>query len=168
MSLWSFSPSAPSVPPTRWAVHPSPGEIIPSPRFDNAYRFGGEIGSGAFSVVYGCVDRWSNLLAAKVLRPNKSYEAVKSSAEAEFGKLVLLRHPRVTQVVDAFEFRDAFFIITEYCPSSLVKLLPYFRRNGLAWVLPVARCVLEGLGVSAFKTVFASGPTPRECVCLHF
>lgn len=56
-----------------------------------------------------------------------------------------LCHPRVTQVVDEFEYRDTFFIITEYCPSSLAELLPYFRPNNLAWVLPVGECVLEGL-----------------------
>jgi serine/threonine protein kinase len=49
------------------------------------------------------------------------------------------------QVVDELEYRDTFFIIAEYCPSSLAELLPSFRPNGLAWVLSVGECVLEGL-----------------------
>jgi len=145
MSICALSPRGPYAPARQRAVPPSPGEIIASPRFDNDYRFGRRIGEGAFSVVYQCTDRWNNDLAAKVLKPTNTYDSVKAAAEAEFGKLLHLRHPRVTEVFDAFEFRETFFIITERCPSSLVGLLPRFRRNSLAWVLPVAGSVLEGL-----------------------
>jgi serine/threonine protein kinase len=145
MSLWSFSPQGAFAGPGQRAVAPRPGEIIPSPRFQNAYRFGGKIGEGAYSVVYRCRDRWNNDLAAKVLKPTNTYEAVKAAARAEFERLRVLRHLRVTQVVDEFEYRDTFFLITEYCPSSVAELLPYFRSNSLAWVLRVGECVLEGL-----------------------
>jgi hypothetical protein len=34
-------------------------------------------------VVYACVDDWNNELAAKVLKPSGSYEAVQESAQQE-------------------------------------------------------------------------------------
>ena len=141
----SFFPQPAVAPPLRRAVVPAPGEIVPSPRFPNAYRFGPKIGEGTFSVVVGCRDRWHRDLAAKVLKPMGTYEAVKSAAEREFAKLETLRHPRVTCLLDAFEYRDTFFLITERCASSLAEILPRLGRSALAWVIPVAEGVLEAL-----------------------
>jgi serine/threonine protein kinase len=140
-----FSQPNPRGPPLRQAVAPRPGEIIPSPRYPNAYQFGPRIGEGSFSVVFCCTDRSRYALAAKVLKPNGTYEAVKAAAEREFGKLEALGHPCVVRVFDAFEYRDTFYLIMERCASSLAEILPRIGRNGLSWVAPVAEGVLTAL-----------------------
>jgi serine/threonine protein kinase len=145
MSLSFFNPGSQPQPITRCAVAPSPGQVIASPALDTYYVFGEKIGEGSFSVVYSCRDKWGNELAAKVLKPTNTYESVRAAATSEFHKLAFLRHPRLITVFDSFEFRDTFFIITERCYCSLQELLPRIRRNGLAWVMPVAQCLLEGL-----------------------
>jgi serine/threonine protein kinase len=129
----------------RSAVAPSPGEVIASATLDTYYVFGERIGEGSFSVVHSCTDKWGNELAAKVLKPTNSYESVRAAAISEFQKMSFLRHPRLITVFDSFEFRDTFFIITERCYCSLLDLLPRIGGNGLAWLLPVAQCLLEGL-----------------------
>jgi serine/threonine protein kinase len=106
---------------------------------------GEKIGEGNFGFVYSCVDHWNNNLAAKVLKPLYPYEKVKAAAEAELSKLNLLRHPHITYVFDAFEYRETFYIVTErcYCPlSSLFSLNPF---NGILWVRPIARCLLQAV-----------------------
>jgi len=106
---------------------------------------GEKIGEGFFGVVYSCLDIWGNDLAAKVLKPIGTYEKVRSSAEAELRKLALLRHPHVTYVYDAFEFRDTFYIVTERCYCPLTQLFSLNPFNGLAWLIPIARCVLQAV-----------------------
>jgi eukaryotic-like serine/threonine-protein kinase len=132
----------------RRAVQPTKDEAITSFATNNTYTIGDKIGEGNFGVVYSCEDVWGNRLAAKVLKQptERTYEEVKTAAEAEFHKLLLLRHPNITYVFDAFEFRDAFYIITErcYCPLThlFTSLDPF---SGLAWLMPIARCLLQAV-----------------------
>lgn len=100
---------------TDWVIPPTIGEVITSEGTGNSYTMGEKIGEGHFGVVYSCVDVWNNNLAVKVLKPLGPYEKVKAAAEAELGKLRLLRHPHVTYVFDAFEYRATFYIVTERC-----------------------------------------------------
>src|SRR5580698_10873456 len=102
---------------------PSHGEVITNLATGNTYTMGEIIGEGNLGLVYGCVDRWNNDLAAKVMKPLGTYESVKRSTEAELEKLRLLRHPYVTYIFDAFEYRDTFYLVTERCHSSLTDLL---------------------------------------------
>jgi serine/threonine-protein kinase len=107
---------------------------------------GAKIGEGEFSIVYGCTDFWDNELAAKVLKPHGTYEHVQAAAVDEFGKLLQLRHPYITFVHDAFEFRDTFYIVTERCAGSLNDLLfPMAGLIGQVWVMPIARCLLQAV-----------------------
>ncbi|MBX7184410.1 MAG: protein kinase [Vicinamibacteria bacterium] len=106
---------------------------------------GERIGEGHFGVVYSCVDVWGNDLAAKVLKPTGSYEKVKASAEAELLKLVALRHPNVTYVFDAFEYRDTFYLITERCYCPLTGLFAIKNFHGAGWLMPIARCLLQAV-----------------------
>lgn len=124
-------------------VPPFQGEVITSMATGNSYEIGNRIGEGNFGIVYHCVDVWRNDLAAKVLKPKGTYEKVRESAEAEFLKLLTLRHPNITYVFDAFEFRDTFYIITEHCALSLAQLFELDQFNGLVWLMPVARCLLQ-------------------------
>jgi len=126
-------------------VPPTKGEIITSLATGNSYTMGEMIGEGFFGAVYSCFDVWGNDLAAKVLKPTGTYEKVKASAEAELAKLALLRHPNVTYVFDAFEYRDTFYIITERCYCPLTQLFSLAPFDGRAWLMPIARCLLQAV-----------------------
>lgn len=134
-----------SGPSEKWIIPPSPGEVITSEATGNTYTMGDQIGEGHFGLVYGCVDVWNNNLAAKVLKPLGPYEKVKASALAELQKLLLLRHPHITYVFDAFEFQNTFYIITERCYCPLTSLFALDQFNGLAWMKPIARCLLQAV-----------------------
>lgn len=127
------------------AVQPTPGESITSLATGNTYIIGEEIGEGAFGIVYSCRDVWENELAVKVLKPHGSYERVRGSAESELKKLVELRNPFITFVYDAFEFRDTFYIVTERCHFSIPAIFAIQKYNGITWIRPVARCLLQAV-----------------------
>ncbi|MEI8041949.1 MAG: protein kinase [Verrucomicrobiota bacterium] len=132
--------------PLKICIQPIAGEVITSLRTQISYTIGERIGEGHFGIVYSCTDIWSNDLAVKVLKPlGKPYETVKASAEAEILKLLALRHPNITYIYDAFEYRDAFYIITErcFCPLSQLFFLKDF--SGPAWLMPIARCLLQAV-----------------------
>jgi len=132
--------------PEKKFVPPAPGEIITSIRTQNTYVVGPVIGEGHFGLVYSCTDNWNNELAVKVLKPlGLPYEKVKSAAEAEFVKLVALRHPSITYIYDAFEYRDTFYIVTERCLGPVTNLFTLDGFTGLAWVMPIARCLLQAV-----------------------
>ena len=147
------SPEAPQAPPvalesavaTAPFISPQPGELITSLSTGNTYTMGEMVGEGNFGVVFGCVDVWGNNLAAKVLKPVGTYEKVRAAAEAELQKLLVLRHPNITYVFDAFEYRDTFYIVTERCYCPLTQLLNWREFNGLEWLKPIARCLLQAV-----------------------
>jgi serine/threonine protein kinase len=132
-------------PPVKAVVAPTPGETITSLLTNNTYTMGDLIGEGAFGQVFACTDVWENELAAKVLKPIAPYEVVKARAAAEAEKLVALRHPNITYVYDAFEFRDTFFIITERCHLAGQNLLKLPGFDGRLWVEPMAGSILQAI-----------------------
>lgn len=132
-------------PPVNWVTPPTAGEVITSVRSGIRYTMGEKIGEGNFGLVYGCVDVWNNNLAAKVMKPLGPREKVRAATEAEIGKLLYLRHPHITYVYDAFEYRDTFYIITERCHCPLTKLLEIPNFDGLIWLKPIARCLLQAV-----------------------
>lgn len=81
----------------------------------------------------------------KVLKPLGAYEKVQASAVGEFDKLLRLRHPFITFVFDAFEFRDTFYIVTERCHSSVEALFWLEPFLGHVWLMPIARCLLQAV-----------------------
>lgn len=138
-------PSNAMEPSQKSVTWPAPGEAITSVATGNTYTISEKIGEGFFGSVFSCVDMWSNDLAAKVLKPNGTYEHVREAAQAELQKLVALRHPNITYVHDAFEFRDTFYIITERCYCPITDLFALHDLNGLLWLLPIARCLLQAV-----------------------
>lgn len=130
-------------PPAKMVIPPTPGEVITSLATGNTYTMGEQIGEGYFGVVFSCFDVWGNDLAAKILKPIGTYDHVKASAEAELRKLAVLRHPNITYVFDAFEYRDTFYIVTERCYCPLTQLYALKDFNGLVWLMPIARCLLQ-------------------------
>lgn len=144
----SIAPPGPTPLPaqvSKVVIQPKIGEVITSSVTKNTYTMGERIGEGHFGIVFGCVDTWRNQLAAKVLKPISTYEEVRASAEAELQKLVLLRHPNITYVFDAFEFRDTFYIITERCYCPLTELLKLKDFKGMEWLIPISRCLLQAV-----------------------
>jgi len=131
--------------PEKLVVPPAPGEVIVSGLTGSTYTIGYPIGEGSFGTVYACVDDWNNNLAAKVLKPTKTYHEVRAAAEAEMYKLVALRHPQITHFYDAFEYRDTFYIITERCATSLAELLTKDWFSGPIWTLAIARSLLQAV-----------------------
>lgn len=107
------------------------------------YQLGGQIGQGAFGMVYECTDDWGNDLVAKVMLPNnRPYEAIRARWVNEATNLSALRHPNITYVHDAFEYRDTFYVIIERMSANLTS---YPMVRGDAWVPYVARDVLQGI-----------------------
>lgn len=123
---------------------PNKGETI---LFDGKYYFMGElIGQGSFGAVYECTDEWSNSLVAKILLPrDQPYEHVKENWLQELRKLLVLRHPNITFVHAAFEFKDTFYLIIERCSFTLDGLIGAEKTVGEIWVPYVARDILQGL-----------------------
>lgn len=134
-----------SAQPVKQCVFPSEGEVITSLLTNNTYTIGSKIGEGNFSHVFACTDVWDNDLAVKVLKPLGTYDHVKDNAVEEFQKLVLLRHPNITYVYDAFEYRDTFYIVTERCYDSLEGLFSIDGLQGMVWLRPIARCLLQAV-----------------------
>lgn len=139
------NPNALAVTETRGVVWPTEGEVITSLATNNTYTIGSLVGEGHFGAVYGCVDVWKNELAAKVLKPLGTYDSVRASAEAELARLLHLRHPNITYVYDAFEFRDTFYIVTERCYCPVADLFKMENFNGSVWLMPIARCLLQAV-----------------------
>ena len=131
--------------PANWVTPPSAGEIITSEATGITYTMGEKIGEGHFGLVYACFDVWNNSLAAKVMKPLGPPEKVKAATEAELGKLLRLRHPHITYVYDAFEYRDTFYIITERCYCPLTNLFDLNGYDGSVWLKPIARCLLQAI-----------------------
>ena len=106
---------------------------------------GESIGEGFFGLVFACTDGWRNDLAVKVMKPVGSYEAVQAATMAEVQRLLVLRHPHITYVYDAFEYRDTFYIVTERCHCPLTRLFTLDKFNGSVWIMPIARCLLQAV-----------------------
>lgn len=131
--------------PDRLFVPPSDGEQITSEATGNTYRIGSLIGEGNFGYVFDCQDTWENELAVKILKPRGSYEQVRNSALLEYEKLRLLRHPNITYVYDAFEFRDTFYIVFEKCWQPINQFAQGENFKGHLWLRTMARHVLQAV-----------------------
>ena len=128
----------------RMFVPPRAGEMIECQGIK--YFIGEKIGQGSFGEVYVCRDEWGNELVAKVLLPqNQSYETIRENWLQEFRSLQQLRHPHITFLHQAFEYRDTFYIIVEKCEFTLKVLVDNPDINGEIWVPHVSRDILNGL-----------------------
>lgn len=56
-----------------------------------------------------------------------------------------LRHPNITSVYDAFEYRNTFYIIIERCAHTLYELIQTPNIKGEEWLPVVARSILQGI-----------------------
>lgn len=131
--------------PIKSGIQPFLGESIRSSSTGNTYTIGTPIGEGHFGIVYSCSDDWDNELAVKVLKPIRPYEELRANAEGEFLRLRQLRHPNITFIYDAFEYRNTFYIVTERCHSPVSRIFDLPNLNGMSWFLPMARQLLQAV-----------------------
>lgn len=124
---------------------PTPGELITSTFTGNTYQIGRIIGEGSFGVVYECTDTWNNELAVKILKPRGTYVQIRENAISELEKLRLLRHPNVTYVYDAFEYRHTFYIVFERCWKSINQFIQPEKFKGHLWLRAIARQLLQAV-----------------------
>jgi len=145
-SVTSPTSSPPAAPPAALVIPPNPGETITSELTRNRYTMGEKLGEGFFGLVFGCVDVWNNQLAVKVLKGTAPYHVIEAAAQEEFGKLVLLRHPYITYVFDAFHLGETIYIVTERCYCPLSRLFAEVKDfDGKFWIKAVARCLLQAV-----------------------
>jgi len=98
------------------------GEVLANG--ERRYFIGDAIGQGGFGMVYDCSDDWGNPLVAKILIPHEqSYREVRRVWQDELRKLLVMRHPNITFVYDAFEYKDTFYLIIERCSFPLSRLI---------------------------------------------
>ncbi len=131
--------------PAKGGIQPLFGESITSLATGNTYKIGTRIGEGNFGIVYNCSDDWDNELAVKVLKPVSPYERLRKNAEGEFHRLKELRHPNITFVYDAFEYRDTFYIVTEKCHGPITGIFDLPNLDGMLWFMPIARHLLQAV-----------------------
>lgn len=124
---------------------PKKGEAITSSQTNNTYTIGELIGEGNFGLVYACDDAWGNRVAVKVLKPKGTYQDVKTACIKERDKLFFLRHPYITYLYDVFEYRNAFYIVTERCDMTLANMMKVRNFDGRVWLRPVAHCILQAV-----------------------
>lgn len=123
---------------------PEKGEVIA--HGERRYFIGERIGQGGFGVVFECSDEWGNALVAKILLPQeRRYSEVRDSWLEETGKLLELRHPNITFVHDAFEYRDTFYLIIERCTFPLMRVINSIGIDADRWIPYLARDVLQAL-----------------------
>jgi eukaryotic-like serine/threonine-protein kinase len=145
MSQESPLPSS-VTPPAAFVIPPTPGETITSELTGNTYTMGEKIGEGFFGLVYSCADVWNNQLAVKVLKGHAPYAVIENAAQQELEKLLLLRHPHITYVFDAFHVLETIYIVTERCFCPLSHLFTGIQGfDGRGWIKAVARCLLQAV-----------------------
>ena len=133
---------APPIP--KMFVPPSTDEVIEY--LGVRYYIGEQIGQGAFGAVFDCRDEWGNELVAKVLLlQNRPYETVREEWIHEFQNLQQLRHPQVTFIHQAFEYRGLFYLIVEKCAFTLKPLIEDPDTDGDLGLPHVSRDILNGL-----------------------
>jgi serine/threonine-protein kinase len=123
---------------------PEKGEVILHEA--RRYFMGEPIGRGGFGMVYECTDDWGNALVAKILMPrDQSYRELRRVWQDELRKLLVMRHPNITFVYDAFEYKDTFYLIIERCSFPLSNLITRAHLDSDRWIPYVARDILQAL-----------------------
>ena len=131
-------------PSERFFLPPKVGDVVNVGK--KHFYLGEQINHGSFAAVFECFDEWNNPLVAKVLLPNaQTYEQVREKWEREFQALFTVRHPCITFIHEAFEWRDTFYIIVERCTCSLRDLISVPNFNGNVWFPELARDLLQAL-----------------------
>jgi eukaryotic-like serine/threonine-protein kinase len=102
--------------------YPAPGDVISSMRGN--YHVRSEVGRGRYGTVYEVLGPFDQRYALKLIVPaNRHYAEVQQEWRREAERLLLLRHPGVVYLHDAFEANYLFYMAFEWCTGSLSDLL---------------------------------------------
>ncbi|ACK66512.1 serine/threonine protein kinase [Rippkaea orientalis PCC 8801] len=131
--------------PPRRVQLPQYGETIENK--GKKYSIGKQIGSGNFGKVFECSDDWGNELVAKIIMPQKrSYKEVQQEWKEELKKLLTFRHPNITYIYDAFEYKDTCYLIIEYCDYTLQDIFKNCDQELRESLIPyIAKDLLQGI-----------------------
>ncbi len=137
-SLLPQTSPAPASPPSNpsahfaWTEQPTdPYPWVYSQR--GAYLVGRQVGAGHFGSVYECLGPFDQRYALKVLRPSgRPLEQVREEWSREVMRLLLLRHPNVVYIHDAFEYQNEFCVALEWCDHTLRDMLEQPLQEELA------------------------------------
>lgn len=121
---------------------PQVGSMLTSARGNYTVR--AVVGSGEFGAVYECVGPFDQIYAVKMIRPaNRPYGEVYAEWAREVQRLMLLRHPNVVFIYDAFEQNYLFYLALERCDHALTEMLGHPMQEGL--VIELARQLLAAV-----------------------
>jgi len=124
---------------------PALGELVTSPMTRITYTIGKQFNSGAHGLVFFCKDQWDDDLVAKILKPEGvAFADLETRAFDELAAQFMAKSPHIVHVHDAFIYKGAFYIISEYCGQSVRELIerqlvPY------GWFDPIVKAVLHAL-----------------------
>lgn len=108
-------------PPTQ-VRFPAPGDVLSSAR--GGYHVTRALGKGAYGAVYEAIGPFDQRYALKLIVPaNRPYAEVQAEWARESQRLLVLRHPNVVYMHDAFEHDFLFYMALEWCSYSLRDLL---------------------------------------------
>ncbi len=128
-----FRPTLQSMGGLPTQIHfPEAGHVLGSAR--GQYEVTRALGKGAYGAVYEAFGPFDQRYALKLFVPaSRPYVEVEADWRKEVDRLLLLRHPNVVYLHDAFEHEHLFFLALEWCACSLRDLLrgPMALENAL-------------------------------------
>ena len=81
------------------------------------------------ALMFGTTDSWRKS-SSRV----KLLDGLEAHAFEELQKLLHVRHPNVTHIYDAFEFKGAYYLISERCDQTLSDLMSATWFDGRSWI----------------------------------
>ncbi|KAK8795615.1 hypothetical protein WA158_000272 [Blastocystis sp. Blastoise] len=101
-------------PPTGNSTEKRMSRGIPKKGFSDIYIMKDMLGSGAFSVVYKCVNKMTGVeYAVKVMKKNKMKQSDLDSIKNEVYLLGTLDHPNIVRLEAFYDESDNYYIVTE-------------------------------------------------------
>lgn len=76
----------------------------------------------------------------------RSYKEVQQEWKEELKKLLTFRHPNITYIYDAFEYKDTCYLIIEYCDYTLQDIFKNCDQELRESLIPyIAKDLLQGI-----------------------
>jgi len=127
-------------------IWPKEGEFVCSDTTRMYYILGKKLGEGGFAVVHECSDFFGQPFVTKVLKPMLPKQIVEREWRKEKDLLLMVGHPNIVQLYDAFEYSHLFYYIMEKMQGSLRSYMKGFPHGlPLNQVISIGGQILSGL-----------------------